>query len=262
LKRLRGLARALAHGRHLAALAPSPAGRARLLWAAVWLPLRGRGGRPLRVRVTKGGRRFTLLLRGPADLATVGEVLVDDLYEVPGVDDARVIVDLGSHIGTSIVFFRQRHPGAEIHGFEPDPDSFGRLQANVGALEGVTIDPRAVAGGAGEALLNSSPNSLASSLIARDGGGHTVSVRTVGLDAIIEELALERIDLLKLDVEGAEYDVLANASRLGTVQAIAGELHPGLVPVPPDAFFALLGDFEVSVDVFSPASWQFSAVRR
>jgi len=192
----------------------------------------------------------------------VGEVLVDDLYEVGGLDDARVIVDLGSHIGTSIVFFRQRHPGAEIHGFEPDPDSFGSLQANVGALEGVTIDPRAVAAGAGEAELHSSPNSLASSLVTRDGDCQAVRVRTVGLDGIIEELALDSIDLLKLDVEGAEYDVLANATRLGAVRAIAGELHPGLVAVAPETFFALLGDFDVRIDVFSPASWQFSAVRR
>lgn len=212
--------------------------------------------------MAKGGRRFTLRLCGPADLATVGEVLVDDLYEVPGVDDARVIVDLGSHIGTSIVFFRQRHPAAEIHGFEPDPDSFARLQANVGALEGVTIDSRAVAAGPGEALFNSVPNSLASSLITHDGGGHAVAVRTVGLDGIVEELRLDCIDLLKLDVEGAEYDVLANATRLGIVRAIAGELHPRLVSVTPDEFFALLADFDVNVDVFSPASWQFTAVRR
>jgi FkbM family methyltransferase len=214
------------------------------------------------VRVTKGGRRFTLLLGGPADLATVGEVLVDELYETPGVDDARVIVDLGSHIGASIAFFRQRHPAAEIHGFEPDPDSFARLQANVAALEGVTIDPRAVAAGAGEAVLNASPNSVASSLLARNGGGRPVAVRTVGLDGILEELGLERIDLLKLDVEGAEWDVLANARRLDAVQAIAGELHPKLVPVPPERFFALLEGFDVSVDVFSQASWQFAAVRR
>jgi FkbM family methyltransferase len=212
------------------------------------------------VTLTKGGRRFGLLLRGPADLATVGEVLVDDLYDVPGVDDARVILDLGSHIGTSIVFFRQRHPRAEIHGFEPDPGSFEMLQANVGALEGVSIDARAVAAGRGMARLHSSPNSLASSLIAGD--GDPVSVRTIGLDGIIEELGLDRIDLLKIDVEGAEYDVLANATRLGIVRAIAGELHPGLVPVDPDAFFALLDGFDVHVDVFSPASWQFSAVRR
>ncbi|HWM09552.1 MAG TPA: FkbM family methyltransferase [Solirubrobacteraceae bacterium] len=210
--------------------------------------------------MTKGGRLFTLLVQGPAELATVGEVLVDDLYAVEGVDDARVIVDLGSHIGTSIVFFRQRYPGARIYGFEPDPDSFRALEANVGALEGVTVDPRAVAAGPGEALLHASPNSLASSLVT--GNGRDVPVRTVGLDGIFEEVGFDAIDMLKLDVEGAEHDVIANTTRLGSVRAIAGELHPGLVPVAPEAFFALLADFDVRVDVFSAASWQFSAVRR
>jgi FkbM family methyltransferase len=242
-------------------LAPTPAGKAKLVWAAVWLPLSKGGLGPLRVRVTKGGRRFTLLLGGAADLATVGEVLVDELYEVPEAEGARVILDLGSHIGTSIVFFRQRHPRAEIHGFEPDPDTFALLQANVGALEGVTIDPRAVAGGPGDAVLNASRNTLASSLVARGGNGHTVAVRTVGLDGIIEELGLERVDLLKLDIEGAEYDVLANAARLGTVQAIVGELHTTLVPVAAERFFSLLADFDVTVNFRRPRSWRFTAVR-
>ena len=82
----------------------------------------------------------------------------------------RVIVDLGSHIGTSILFFRVRHPGAEIHGFEPDPRTFARLRANVGALPGVTIDPRAASGSGGRATFHSAGNSLASSLIADAGG--------------------------------------------------------------------------------------------
>jgi len=72
---------------------------------------------------------------------------------------------------------------------------------------------------------------------------------------------VDRIDLLKLDIEGAEYDVLTHTTRLGDVGAIAGELHPELVPCTPDEFFALLADFDVEVDRFTDASWQFKAVR-
>jgi FkbM family methyltransferase len=206
----------------------------------------------------KDGRRFRMTVRDVADLATIGEVLVDELYEVPGLCDVRVIVDLGSHIGSSIAFFRARHPGAQIHGFEPDPRTFAALEANAGPLEGVTIDARAVSGADGESTFFCSDYSLGSSLV---GEGRPIAVRTVSLDTVMEELDLERIDLLKLDVEGAEYDVLAGMERLDAVRAICGELHPHLISRSPEEFFDLLSDFIVHIDRFSPTSWQFQARR-
>jgi FkbM family methyltransferase len=259
------VARAVAHGRHLAALGPSRLARLKLVWAAVWLPVRRRlghpRGRPISLALARDSERFGMTVREVADLATVGEVLLDDLYEVPGLDDVRVIVDIGSHIGTSIVFFRLHHPEARIYGFEPDPRSFATLRANVGELPGVTIDQRAVSGASGAATFYSSENSLASSLMTDAGARRAVAVDTVSLDDLMDDLGLDRIDLLKLDVEGAEYEVLARTTRLDSVRAIAGELHPALIPCTPDEFFALLGDFEVKVDEFSGASWQFKAVR-
>jgi FkbM family methyltransferase len=246
----------------VAALGASTYARAKLAWTAVWLPARTRLGRsdarPIPLALVKDGRRFRMTVRDTADLATLGEVLLDELYEVPGLRDVRVIVDLGSHIGSSIAFFRVRHPGALIHGFEPDPRTFAALEANVGALEGVTIDPRAASGDDGESTFFCSDYSLASSLV---GDGQPVRVRTVSLDTVMEELELERIDLLKLDVEGAEYDVLAGMERLDDVGAICGEFHPHLVWHSPDEFFDLLRGFHVRIDCFSARSWQFQARR-
>jgi len=200
-----------------------------------------------------------MIVRDAIDLATVGEVLRDELYAVPGLGDVREIVDLGSHIGSSIAYFHQRYPDARIRGLEPDPGSFAALQANVGGLAGVTLDRRAASGSTGTSTLYCSPNSLASSLVSER--GRPVTVDTVSLDALMDELGLERIDLLKLDVEGVEFDVLARCTRLSDIRAIAGELHPRLVSHTPDEFFALLDGFAITVDRFSDASWQFQAVR-
>jgi FkbM family methyltransferase len=252
----------LAYGRHLAALGSSPSARAKLVWTAVWLPTRahlGRPrGRPISLSLVKDGRRVRMAVRDVADLTAIGDVLLDELYDVPDLRDVRVIVDLGSHIGSSIVFFRVRHPGAQIHGLEPDPRTFATLAANVGALEGVTVDRQAVSDADGEATFFCSDYSMASSLV---GDGRPVTVRTVRLDTLMDELGLDRIDLLKLDIEGAEYDVLAATERLGAVRAICGEVHPHLISRSPDEFFDLLSDFHVRIDRFSPTSWQFHARR-
>jgi FkbM family methyltransferase len=246
----------------LAALGPSPLARAKLAWTAIWLPMRARLGhkqrRPISLSLVQEGRRFRMSVRDVADLTTIGEVLLDGLYDVPDLQEVRTIVDLGSHIGSSIVFFRARHPAAQIHGLEPDPGSFAALEANVAALEGVTIDQRAVSDTNGQSTFFCSDYSLASSLV---GEGRPVTVRTVSLDGLMDEYGLERIDLLKLDVEGAEYDALAAMERLDAVQAIAGELHPQLTSHTPDEFFELLRDFSIHVDRSSPSSWQFQARR-
>jgi FkbM family methyltransferase len=255
------LVRSAAQGWRLSALAPSPAARARVVASAIWLalPLVLRPRR-LALPLAVHGRLVRLHVEDAADLAVAQEVLVGGEYEVPGLDDVEVIVDLGSHIGTSILFFRARYPEARIYGFEPDPATFAKLEANVGALAGVTVQRRAVAGADGESVLHAASYSLRSSLVAGWSESSAVTVPAARLDRVVEELGLDRIDLLKLDIEGSETEALAGAEALGRVRAIAGELHPQLTD--PDAFLALLGDFDVRVHKLSDRSWHFQAVRR
>jgi FkbM family methyltransferase len=253
--------RSAAQGWRLSALAPSPAARAlvvaRVLWLALPLVVRPRRlALPLAVR----GRPIRLYVEDAADVAAAEEVLLRGEYEMPALDDVEVIVDLGSHIGTSILFFRARYPDARIYGFEPDPATFAKLEANVGGLAGVTVQRRAVAAADGESVLHAAAYSLRSSLVGGWSESRAVTVPAARLDRLVNELGLDRIDLLKLDIEGAETEALAGAAALGRVRAIAGELHPQLTD--PDAFLALLRDFDVRLSKPSDSSWRFQAVRR
>jgi FkbM family methyltransferase len=262
---LLGLADAAAHSRRLEPLGPSRLGRVKLMWAAVWLPTRRHfrwlAQRPIALPLDKDGHRFQLMVGGVGDLEAIGAVLVEEEYDIPGLEDVRVIVDLGSHIGTSVFFFRLRYPEARIYGCEPDPTSFAKLKCNVGGLAGVTIKQCAVSGVDGESILYSSSHSLASSLVTKSGNRRLIPVRSVRFDSLVDELGLDHIDLLKLDIEGAEYDVLASATRLDSVSAIVGELHPQLIPHSPEEFFDLFDGFEVRVNRASASSSLFQAIR-
>jgi FkbM family methyltransferase len=131
------------------------------------------------------------------------------------------ILDCGSNIGMSIVFFKALYPGSVIIGFEPAADSFTLLRKNVQAnsLGDVTVHPFAlgeVAGkvsfyrGAREGSFNASTNLGRAS-------GREDTVEQVRLSSFIDR----EVDFLKLDVEGAETGVIAELQASGRIRNIA-----------------------------------------
>src|SRR5205807_3703122 len=60
-------------------------------------------------------------------------------YYVPPALRPKIILDIGSNIGASIIYFHRQFPDANIFGFEPHPDTFRILQKNVAQLRGVMV---------------------------------------------------------------------------------------------------------------------------
>jgi FkbM family methyltransferase len=140
------------------------------------------------------------------------------------------VFDVGAHIGLYTLLFAQR-VGKEghVHAFEPEPENFGRLRANLALnnIETVRLVRAAAAAESGTATLHVfRPGLGAWHSLGRPTlpdpfvHGQTVEptaemqVPTVTLDEYCAHSGVERIDLLKLDVEGAEVDVLRGAEEL------------------------------------------------
>lgn len=184
--------------------------------------------RTLPVYVTADGRDHTFLVDCMGDLQVLYEVWGWRQYDLPELTEATTIVDAGANIGASVAFFKSRRPQAVIHAYEPDPATFAKLQRNLRGLSGVTLHPQAITDHDGVATLHSSPNSWDSSLVCGTGGPVAVPCRR--LTTALREAGLERVDLLKLDVEGAEFAVLADDGALETIEALVAELHFDYVP--------------------------------
>jgi FkbM family methyltransferase len=188
----------------------------------------------LRARLGGGGGEVRLRAGGLTCVAAVHrgelhafrEVFVQRVYESlpdfaprPG----SVVVDVGANIG----LFALRHAlaGARVFAVEPHPGAFGRLRRNIGAngLDGrVTALPWALGGASGWARLVGAPVTPRTRVVPDPAG--TVPLRT--LDSLVADLGLERIDLLKLDVEGAEVAVLRGGRRaLPRVRRLVLEVH-------------------------------------
>jgi FkbM family methyltransferase len=136
------------------------------------------------------------------------------------------ILDCGANIGLASLFFKRAHPGARITAFEADPAIAAMLADNLrdnGAAD-VDVVPAAVWTRDGDVSFVA--DGADSGALASVGGpidGRRVSVPARRLRTIIER---EPIDLLKLDIEGAEADVLADCEEaLASVNALLVEIH-------------------------------------
>ena len=136
---------------------------------------------------------------------------------------APTILDCGANIGLSVLYFAREYPQSQILAFEPDTAIFGVLQDNaqVNQLSHVILMNKAVWDATG--TLSFAPEGADSGRLVEDANeSGTYTVATINLRDYLDR----PIDLLKLDIEGAETRVLANCQdMLGNVHNLFVEYH-------------------------------------
>jgi FkbM family methyltransferase len=173
---------------------------------------------------------------GTSDPLVINQVLLRPgrkaEYYLPLALKPKVILDIGSNIGASILYFHERFPSAKICGFEPHPETFRILQENVGAIPSVEVFNYAL--GAADARISVAFDGIDfSGFVAKPNFAKTretlatteCEVKHAG--EVMENLGLVRADLIKIDCEGAEYDILTALPEemLRECKWIAGEMH-------------------------------------
>lgn len=119
--------------------------------------------------------------------------------------------------------------------YEPDPDNFELLVKNLHHFPNVSCVHAAVSGASGEVPFFKSPSSISSSLLEREGVQEEISVPSVSLDAILAGDA----DLIKFDIEGAEYALFAASTGVERCKALVGEVHYDLIKKTNEEFLSL-----------------------
>ncbi|MDP9442272.1 MAG: FkbM family methyltransferase [Actinomycetota bacterium] len=121
-----------------------------------------------------------------------------------------VAVDVGANIGVLTRLMAELAPRGRVYAFEPAAENFGYLRRNVGGLGHVDVRRAAVLDRDGPVNLEFNEAYPAGSFV----GEHGELVDGVRLDSWADEVGLTRLDVLKIDVEGAEPSVLAGAREL------------------------------------------------
>lgn len=146
------------------------------------------------------------------DMLTVNEVFCRQDYDVR--DDVGVVVDIGSNIGLSALFFLTRNSHSKCYLFEPDPANAKKVPSNLAGFEGrYVLNQEAVADQSGLLSFGSEPT-------GRYGGlgketDNVIQVKCTHINEILENvLKTERtIDVLKIDTEGTEVAIVKAISK-------------------------------------------------
>lgn len=179
------------------------------------------------------------------DLSMFKQVWVDREYAFEIDSIPEVIVDAGANIGMASLYFASRFPEAKIIAIECDSENFEALKQNTASLGNVVAINRALWSEAGELSVGGSKDREASFFVGTEVSEERSRVRAVTVDGLMENHQLPRIDILKLDIEGAEKEVLeASEHWIDKVNMIVIEVHDWVKPGCGKALEAVAGSFQ------------------
>ena len=170
--------------------------------------------------------RYKIIFKDPkAFLYSVKELFVEEIYKFKAQDDTPYIIDCGSYIGTSILFFKTQYPNAKILAFEPDNSNFELLNNNIKKWDLKDIEIQNAAIWIDNLGVNFiADGNMASKIDESNNTAHNENQKTKSVR--LKDLLTEKIDFLKIDIEGAEYEVLVDCeSKLSFVENLFIEYH-------------------------------------
>ncbi|MCC6569425.1 MAG: FkbM family methyltransferase [Anaerolineales bacterium] len=166
-----------------------------------------------------------------SDILVVWEIWKAKIYDDPKfpIRAGDVVVDLGAHIGGFSVRAAQLAAPGNVYAYEASRSNFDMLAENkkMNNIENLHAHHAAVSDIRGEMEFFLPGDNGALGSLLQDANSPRERVRAVTLADILSENGIERVDCLKMDIEGAEYAILANCSRetLQKIRYIVMEYH-------------------------------------
>jgi FkbM family methyltransferase len=160
---------------------------------------------------------------GPCFVSTYKELFQSDIYRFSPSPVARTILDCGANMGLSVLYFSRNYPDHHIIAFEPDPEIFNILRENVETfnMKNVTLHQKAVWNKT-ETLKFYADGRMGGRVETSNPKSKPVEIEAVALADYIDD----HVDLLKIDIEGAEGVVLNSCKgSLHQVKSIFFEYH-------------------------------------
>ncbi|MEK7074921.1 MAG: FkbM family methyltransferase [Patescibacteria group bacterium] len=168
----------------------------------------------------------------PQFFGVLSEIFFRRLYALPA-RNISTIIDAGANIGISAVYFKWQYPHARITCFEPNPEAFAFLEKNItqNNLHDIRALPYALGNKHGDTMLFTDHSVKASTSATTMQSPESSQKKSLALSVPLRRLSDfidAPVDLLKIDIEGAEGDVLHDleeTKKISLVRTIILEYH-------------------------------------
>ncbi len=193
--------------------------------------------------VKMSGRKFDLLIRTyKGDISIFNEIFWKKTYSIPSnyLKNPHTIIDLGAHVGFTSVFYSLQYPDSKVYSVEASKKNFNILKENVKTFENITAINKVIYPSDGQILFDDSGVSYNTKISSKGDLMESISMNT-----LMNTYNIEKIDLIKIDIEGAEKELLkSNNSWLEITDNIIIELH---LPYDIDELKSDLGNFDFKI---------------
>jgi FkbM family methyltransferase len=200
--------------------------------ALLTLATRQPSDEPIEIHL-RDGKRF--LVSTLMDAWILKETVLDRQYEIASVplQPQWTIIDIGAALGDYAVWAGSQLPDGKLFAVEPFPQSVRLLRENLtlNHVKNVTVIESAIGGKNGKSGLQLvTGQAVQHSTAAISALAGSLAVDVLSLGSFFKEMNIQSCDYLKIDCEGAEYDILFNSSAatLARIQRICMEVHDGI----------------------------------
>lgn len=164
----------------------------------------------------------------------IQEALHDDEYKTKNINftPGDVVIDIGANIGAISVYLAKKHPGITVYSFEAHPINYKNLLKNIADNNITNILPFNYALYSSDndfidIRLNPHNTGATNSFVDHETYMEVIKVPTITLDTIIEKYNIDKIKFLKVDCEGAEFEIFENSKLIKNIPVdhIGIEIH-------------------------------------
>lgn len=193
---------------------------------------------PAWLEINRADVRFPFFLRMPSsDAATFEQIFIKQEYDFDVKRTPKTIIDAGANIGLAAIYFSSKFPEAKIIAVEPEDSNFEILKKNV-APYGNIVPLRAALWHENAQINLMDPGLGKWGFMTQEQDGHEQAygevvhkVQGMTVDSIMRQYGIEHIDILKVDIEGAEREIFQDPSAwIGETDALIIELHEHMKP--------------------------------
>jgi FkbM family methyltransferase len=185
------------------------------------------------IKVHRKNIRHKFYLRfGTSDIETFNQIFENQEYDFVVQESPKIIVDAGANVGLASLYFANRFSEAKIFSIEPELSNYKILKMNIASYSNI-IPINAALWNRNEEINVVDPGfnkwgfmTLGKEYQEEKIGKVNHKVQGITVDKIIEDNEIEKIDIMKMDIEGAEREVFMDVeSWIGKVDVLIVELH-------------------------------------